>query len=76
MNWRRAPAHTAIRYNLKGLDPQTVESVSRRHRAQLNDDDEDAAAAAKLSRSQGWSALDATSFRMCFSRCWMDKIKL
>ncbi len=39
INWRRAPAHTAVRYILKGLDPQAVEAVFRRHAAQLNDDD-------------------------------------
>ncbi len=37
LNWRRAPAHTAVRYILKGLDPQAVEAVFRRHAAQLNE---------------------------------------
>ena len=31
LNWRRAPAHTAIRYILQGLDPVEVEAVFRRH---------------------------------------------
>lgn len=35
LNWRRAPAHTAIRYILKGLDPKAVEAVFRRHAAAL-----------------------------------------
>ena len=35
--WQRAPAHTAIRYILQGLDPQAVEQVFRRHAAGLCD---------------------------------------
>ena len=29
LNWRRAPAHTAIRYILQGLDPAAVEAIFR-----------------------------------------------
>ncbi len=35
LTWRRAPAHTAIRYILQGLDPKAVEDAFRRHAAQL-----------------------------------------
>ena len=35
LKWRRAPAHTALRYILKGLDPVAVEAVFRRHAALL-----------------------------------------
>ena len=35
LSWKRAPAHTAIRYILQGLDPQAVEQVFRRHAAAL-----------------------------------------
>jgi DDE family transposase len=35
LNWRRAPAHTAIRYILRGLDPIAVEAAFRRHAALL-----------------------------------------
>ena len=35
LKWRRAPAHTAIRYILKGLDPAAVEAGFRRHAALL-----------------------------------------
>jgi len=35
LSWRRAPAHTAIRYILQGLDPKAVEDVFRRHAASL-----------------------------------------
>jgi len=31
LKWRRAPAYTAIRYILKGLDPADVEVAFRRH---------------------------------------------
>jgi hypothetical protein len=37
LRWQRAPAHTAIRYILQGLDPQAVEQVFRRHAAGLCD---------------------------------------
>ncbi len=35
LNWRRAPAHTAIRYILQGLAANAVEAVFRRHAAAL-----------------------------------------
>jgi DDE_Tnp_1-associated len=37
LRWRRAPAHTAIRYILQGLNPQDVEQAFRRHAAGLRD---------------------------------------
>jgi hypothetical protein len=36
LNWKRAPAHTAIRYILQGLDPAAVEQVFRQHAAKLD----------------------------------------
>src|SRR5450755_3385209 len=35
LRWRRAPAHTAIRYILQRLDPAAVEASFRRHAALL-----------------------------------------
>jgi predicted transposase YbfD/YdcC len=35
LNWRRAPAHTAIRYILQGLDAMALEAAFRRHAALL-----------------------------------------
>lgn len=35
LRWKRAPAHTAIRYILQGLDAQAVEQVFRLHAAAL-----------------------------------------
>ena len=37
LTWRRAPAHTAIRYILQGLDPIAVDAVFRRHAVQLHE---------------------------------------
>jgi hypothetical protein len=38
IGWKRAPAHTAIRYILQGLNPTDVEKVFREHAADLNED--------------------------------------
>lgn len=36
IKWKRAPAHTAIRYILQGLDAKDVEKAFREHGANLN----------------------------------------
>jgi hypothetical protein len=56
--WRRAPAHTAIRYILQGLDPAHVEVAFRQHAARLP------AACAKP--GQGSIALDGKTLRGSF----------
>src|ERR1700760_1326559 len=53
LKWRRAPAHTAIRSILKGLDPAAVEAVFRRHAARLQ--------AARAIPGQGSIALDGAA---------------
>ena len=58
LNWRRAPAHTAIRYILKGLDPAAVEPIFRRHAALLQ--------AASATPGQGSIALDGKTLRGSF----------
>lgn len=58
LKWRRAPAHTAIRYILKGLDPAAVEAVFRRHAARLQ--------AARATPGQGSIALDGKTLRGSF----------
>ena len=58
LRWKRAPAHTAIRYILQGLDPQTVEQVFRRHAAALRD--------AATDLSQRTIALDGKTLRRSF----------
>ena len=35
LQWKRAPAHTAVRYILQGLDPAGVERTFRHHAALL-----------------------------------------
>src|SRR3984885_14851370 len=58
LKWRRAPAHTAIRYILKGLDPADVETVFRRDAARLQ--------AARATSGQGSIALDGKTLRGSF----------
>ena len=58
LTWQRAPAHTAIRYILQGLDPAEVETVFRQHAARLQ------AACAKP--GQGSIALDGKTLRGSF----------
>ena len=57
LTWRRAPAHTAIRYILQGLDPVAVESAFRRHAVQLH---------AACKSGQGSIALDGKTLRGSF----------
>ena len=58
LNWHRAPAHTAIRYILRGLDPAALEAVFRRHAAQLQ--------AAQAAPERGSIALDGKTLRGSF----------
>jgi hypothetical protein len=60
LNWRRAPAHTAIRYILKGLDPIAVEAAFRGHAARLQ--------AAHGTVGTGSIALDGKTLRGSFDR--------
>ena len=60
LNWRRAPAHTAVRYILQGLDPVEVEAAFRRHAAQMQ--------AARAVPGQGSIALDGKTLRGSFDR--------
>ena len=58
LQWRRAPAHTAIRYILQGLDPAAVEAAFRRHAALLQ--------AARSGPGQSSIALDGKTLRGSF----------
>jgi len=60
LKWKRAPAHTAIRYILQGLDPAAVEAAFRRHAAQLQ--------AARATPGQGSIALDGKTLRGSFDK--------
>ena len=60
LNWRRAPAHTAVRYILQGLDPAAVEAVFRHHAALLQ--------VARAMPGQGSIALDGKTLRGSFDR--------
>ena len=58
LRWRRAPAYTAVRYILKGLDPADVEMAFRRHAALLQ--------AARATPGKGSIALDGKTLRGSF----------
>jgi len=58
LNWRRAPAHTAVRYILQGLDPAAVESAFRRYATLLQ--------AGRATPGQGSIALDGKTLRGSF----------
>ena len=60
LNWKRAPAHTAIRYILQGLDPAGVEAAFRRHAALLQ--------AARATHGRGSIALDGKTLRGSFDK--------
>jgi hypothetical protein len=60
LKWRRAPAHTAVRYILQGLDPATVEAAFRRHAALLQ--------AARATPGHGSIALDGKTLRGSFDK--------
>ncbi len=60
LKWRRAPAHTAVRSILQGLDPVAVEVAFRRHAALLQ--------AANESQGQGSIALDGKTLRGSFDK--------
>jgi len=60
LKWKRAPAHTAVRYILQGLDPAAVEVAFRRHAALLQ--------AARATPGQGSIALDGKTLRGSFDR--------
>jgi len=59
-NWRRAPAHTAVRYILQGLDLTGVEAAFRRHAALLQ--------AARATPGQDSVALDGKTLRGSFDK--------
>jgi hypothetical protein len=58
LSWKRAPAHTAIRYILKGLEPADVETIFRQHAARLQ--------TACATPGQGTIALDGKTLRGSF----------
>ena len=60
LTWRRAPAHTAVRYILQGLDPAGVEAAFRRHAALLQ--------AARTTPGKGSIALDGKTLRGSFDK--------
>ncbi len=60
LHWKRAPAHTAVRYILQGLDPASMEAAFRRHAALLQ--------SARATPGQGSIALDGKTLRGSFDK--------
>jgi len=60
LKWRRAPAHTAVRYILQGLDPAAVEVIFRHHAALLQ--------AARATPGHSSIALDGKTLRGSFDK--------
>jgi len=60
LNWRRAPAHTAVCYILQGLDLVAVEAAFRRHAALLQ--------TTRATTGQGSIALDGKTLRGSFDK--------
>ncbi len=60
LTWKRAPAHTAVRYVLQGLDSAAVEVAFRRHAALLQAADE--------TQGLGSIALDGKTLRSSFDK--------
>ena len=58
--WKRAPAHTAIRHILQGLDPAAVEAAFRHHAALLQ--------AVRAVPGKGSIALDGKTLRGSFDK--------
>ena len=60
LKWKRAPAHTAVRNILQGLDPAGVEAAFRRHAALLQ--------SARATPGHGSIALDGKTLRGSFDK--------
>jgi hypothetical protein len=60
LQWKRAPAHTAVRYILQGLDPAGVEAAFRRHAVLLQ--------AGRAKSGQSSIALDGKTLRGSFDK--------
>ena len=60
LKWKRAPAHTAVRHILQGLDPTGVKAAFRRHAALLQ--------AARAAPGQGSIVLDGKTLRGSFDK--------
>jgi DDE_Tnp_1-associated len=63
LKWKRAPARTAVRHMLRGLDPAAVEAIFRRHAAPLQ--------ATHATNGQDAIALDGKTLRGSYAGEWV-----
>ena len=66
LSWKRAPAYTAIRYILRGLDPEVIEQVFRKHAALLQPEDLEADASDSKKAKIKTVAIDGKVLRHSF----------
>lgn len=66
LSWRRAPAYTAIRYILRGLDPEVIERVFRKHAALLQPEEPETDASDSKKAKLRTVAIDGKVLRHSF----------
>jgi hypothetical protein len=66
LSWKRAPAYTAIRYILRGLDPEVIEQVFRKHAALLQPENLEADASDSKKAKIKTVAIDGKVLRHSF----------
>ncbi len=66
LSWKRAPAYSAIRYILQGLDPEDVEQAFRKHTALLEPEKSDAGASVSDEAKMRTVAIDGKVLRHSF----------
>ena len=66
LSWKRAPAYTAIRYILRGLDPEAVEQAFRKHAALLEPEKSEAETPASDEATMRTVAIDGKVLRHSF----------
>jgi hypothetical protein len=66
LSWKRAPAYTAIRYILRGLDPEVIEQVFRKHAAFLQPENPETDASGSKKAKTKTVAIDGKVLRHSF----------
>jgi len=66
LSWRRAPAYTAIRYILRGLNPEVIEQAFRKHAALLQPEKSEVEAAVSVDAKLRTVAIDGKVLRHSF----------
>ena len=66
LSWKRAPAYTAIRYILRGLDPEVIEQMFRKHAALLQPEDPEAGTSDSKKAKMRTVAIDGKVLRHSF----------